>query len=227
MRACTLSYSLYICVMPQAFLVGLGGYVLWRVQKEPGGHLTGWWLYVRLTNQAPTASVVCFGCTDYAAVNSVPHLYVRGKTAKRDYLTMGHHLLKKFLAGWLFSIFPVPSYPRSPSPSIHRSSLKNSSPGLIAPGGALPPGPPPPPAPASGPSDPEPPVARRLPTTVPPPPQRLTVLQHWDGAEYGPEYLQLHSGDILLGPFVTDQEWVQAMQPRTGRQGWFPPDYAA
>lgn len=110
MRARTLSYSLCICVMPQAFLVGLGGYVLWRVEKEPGGHLTGWWLYVRLTNQAPSASVVSFGCTDYADVNPVPHLYCRGKSARRDYIGTGHGLLQQFIAGRPFFILIPPPF---------------------------------------------------------------------------------------------------------------------
>ena len=52
------------------------------------------------------------------------------------------------------------------------------------------------------------------------------MLQQWDGVTYGPEHLKLHAGDILLGPFGTEQVWVQALQPRTGWHGWFPPAYA-
>ena len=34
------------------------GYTTRRQDKQPGGHLTAWWLYARLDNQAPAKSEV-------------------------------------------------------------------------------------------------------------------------------------------------------------------------
>ncbi len=50
-----------------------------RVEKEPGGHATPWWIYAQLSPAAKSSSVVVFGETDHAEVNAVPHLWVRGK----------------------------------------------------------------------------------------------------------------------------------------------------
>ena len=60
------------------------GYSTWTVDKEPGGHLTPFWLYARMEMSCPTKSQVQFGCTSFAAVNARTHAYARGK---------GKHLL--------------------------------------------------------------------------------------------------------------------------------------
>ena len=52
---------------------------VWRRDKEPGGHLTPFWLQARMSTRAPSASVVQFGCTAFAEVNAAPHMYVRAK----------------------------------------------------------------------------------------------------------------------------------------------------
>ena len=52
-----------------------------REDKEPGNHLTPWWLYVRLNDRAPSKSEAQFGATDFADVNPVPHMWSRAKEA--------------------------------------------------------------------------------------------------------------------------------------------------
>ena len=62
----------------EAFIAD-AGFVVWRRYKEPGGHLTPFWLQARMSTRAPSASVVQFGCTAFAEVNDAPHMYVRAK----------------------------------------------------------------------------------------------------------------------------------------------------
>ena len=69
-------------------------FCVWRVDKEPGNHITPWWLYVRLSSSAPSKSVAKFGETDHASVNPIPHLWVR---AKEDYRNEALQLLRSFM----------------------------------------------------------------------------------------------------------------------------------
>ena len=71
------------------------GYTTRRQDKEPGGHITPWWLYVRLENRAPVKSEVQFGETDFADVNPAPHLWTR---AKECYRKKALGLLREFMA---------------------------------------------------------------------------------------------------------------------------------
>lgn len=69
-------------------------YQTWRVSKATGNHLTGWWLYVRLNNHAPSKSQVQYGATAFEDVNPVPHLWSRAKEAyRRD----AHNILREFM----------------------------------------------------------------------------------------------------------------------------------
>jgi hypothetical protein len=84
----------------------------WTEEKQGTGHLTPWWLYLTLSADAPRASQVQFGATVHAAVNTVPHLWVRGSRGKpngRTWITEGHALLQSFVAGMLRP--PAPSRP--------------------------------------------------------------------------------------------------------------------
>ena len=112
------------------------GYATWRVDKEPGGHVTAtrpkcslckctvdsdciiqfeitahvvsWWLYARLALAAPSASVVQFGVTDYADVNPTPHMWARGGWKKTDYLGQATELLRNFLRGRIWIVLQTP-----------------------------------------------------------------------------------------------------------------------
>lgn len=196
---------------------------MWQVQKQPGGHLTHWWLYVRLSALAPTSSVVSFGCTDYAEVNPVPHLYCRGK---RDYLSAGYQLLQQFLAS-LLAPAAAASAPPPPGPPPALSGAAADAPVASGtPAAALGKGPP-------GRADPAPPIAMPLPATVPPPPSALRVLADWDPltwVESGDGYLRLVRSERLIpccSPEVDPEGWAYALQPRTGLHGFFPPEFAA
>ena len=148
-----------------------------REDKEPGNHVTPWWLYVRLSQHAPSKSEVQVGETEYAVVNPVPHLWFRAKEAYRDF---AHRLLRSFMqqmeadaSGW------------------------------------------------------EPP---RLPL-LPLPPRRLVArsiaLADFYGHEYGPDYLNLAKGDIVLPARVPEgvdaEGW--AYGSLDGNTGWYPPDF--
>ena len=56
-------------------------YTTRKQDKRPGRHLTAWWLYARLDNRAPAKSEVQYGETDFAEVNTAPHLWTRQKKA--------------------------------------------------------------------------------------------------------------------------------------------------
>ena len=55
------------------------GFSTWAVDKEPGNHLTNFWLYTRMDSSSPAKSQVQFGCTRFAVVNPKVHAYARGK----------------------------------------------------------------------------------------------------------------------------------------------------
>ena len=76
-----------------AFLRGLGFHT-WTVQKEPGGHLTAFWLYVVLDAHCSKRSKVQFGCTRFASVNLNIHAYARGKA---PHLAAAVDLLQHFV----------------------------------------------------------------------------------------------------------------------------------
>ena len=70
-----------------------------RVQKQPGGHITHWWLYVRFEEQAPSRSLVQFGETCHAEVNPAPHLWLR---AKEEFRSRALELLRGFIKEMVF-----------------------------------------------------------------------------------------------------------------------------
>ena len=81
------------------FLQALG-FSPWAVDKEPGGHLTNFWLYCRLDSSCPAKSQVQFGATDFAAVNRIPHSYARGRGR---HLAAAVKLLEHFVSEvWAF-----------------------------------------------------------------------------------------------------------------------------
>lgn len=84
-----------------------------REDKEPGNHLTPWWLYVRFNNYAPSKSEAQFGATDFADVNPVPHMWSR---AKVDYRDAAQELLQDFMRAMVAaaSAPPPPLIPPRP-----------------------------------------------------------------------------------------------------------------
>ena len=90
------------------------GYSTRRQDKEPGGHVTAWWLYARLDNRAPAKSEVQYGETDFAEVNPSPHLWARAKEAYRKEAL---RLLRKFVAATEeMSTLPPPPHRPAPRP---------------------------------------------------------------------------------------------------------------
>ena len=103
-----------------------------RVPKEPGGHVTDWWIYATLSGLAPSSSVVVFGETEHLDVNPVPHLWVRGK---KKWIDMGFSLLSAFMknlmktespaapppARWLSAVLPGPPPTSSLQPRATQS----------------------------------------------------------------------------------------------------------
>lgn len=93
------------------------GVTCWRVMKEPGGHVTPWWLYARLN---PGSAQIQFGETTHAAVDARPHMWVRGKDKPRN---AGAALLRSWLARSeplpqrRVHVPPPPSDPPPPPPS--------------------------------------------------------------------------------------------------------------
>jgi hypothetical protein len=85
----------------------------WRVAKPPGGHITPWWIYLRLSTEAPVSSVVKFGETIFAEVNPVPHLWVRGKAR---WIDAGFQLLTDFVARTLTRTLQQAAQPPPPPP---------------------------------------------------------------------------------------------------------------
>ena len=84
-----------------------------REYKPPGGHVTPWWLYVTLAEDAPSRSEVQFGETDHAEVNPVPHLWVRAKEAYRP---TAKRLLLEFMGERQLYGPPRPPMPSRPPP---------------------------------------------------------------------------------------------------------------
>ena len=84
----------------------------WRVDKEPGGHVTSWWIYCQLSSAAPSSSVVVFGETDFAEVNATPHLWVRGKA---KWIDAGYKLLVEYMAAERV-VAELPPKPKRPPP---------------------------------------------------------------------------------------------------------------
>ena len=79
----------------QEWLAALG-YTTWRIEKEPGNHLTNYWVYTFMSNSAPSKkNQVQFGCTRFAAVNPRTHAYARGRA---PYLSAAVKLLQKFIS---------------------------------------------------------------------------------------------------------------------------------
>ena len=70
------------------------GFSTWTVRKEPGNHLTAFWLYARLDDTLPAKSRIQFGCTKFAEVNPSVHAYARGKA---EHLSSAVALLQKFV----------------------------------------------------------------------------------------------------------------------------------
>ena len=90
------------------------GYTTRRQDKQPGGHLTAWWLYARIDNKAPAKSEVQYGETDFAEVNPAPHLWTR---AKEGYRKEALRLLREFVAATEeMSTLPPPPHRPAPRP---------------------------------------------------------------------------------------------------------------
>ena len=90
------------------------GYSTRKQDKEPGGHVTAWWLYARLDNRAPAKSEVQYGETDFADVNPSPHLWARAKEAYRKEAL---RLLREFVAATEeMSTLPPPPHRPAPRP---------------------------------------------------------------------------------------------------------------
>ena len=70
------------------------GFSTWTVRKEPGNHLTAFWVYARLDDTLPAKSRIQFGCTKFAEVNPSVHAYARGKA---EHLSSAVALLQKFV----------------------------------------------------------------------------------------------------------------------------------
>ena len=145
----------------------------WRVDKEPGGHVTPWWIYAQLSPAAESSSVVVFGETDHAAVNAAPHLWTRGK---ENWIGCAYDLLREFV-------------------SAERRAAE----------------PPPPPQP-------------------PLPPGTYRARADFNGFQYGPGYLVLREGGLVLpreAPAGADPGgWAYGRCVATGALGWYPPDFA-
>ena len=78
------------------------------------------------------------------------------------------------------------------------------------------------------------PLATPLPAFIPPPPPSLHVLADWDPltwVENSDDYLHLVRSERLIplsSPVGVDPEgWSYAYQHRTGKEGYYPPDYAS
>ena len=76
-----------------------------EIDKEPGGHITNWWLYTAGDSLAPKQTQMVFGETTHPEVNRIPHMWVR---AKSQWLNFGVALLEEWLAA-------LDAAPRSPS----------------------------------------------------------------------------------------------------------------
>ena len=87
----------------------------WRVYKEPGGHVTSWWIYAQLSPAAVSSSVVVFGETDHAEVNAVPHLWIRGK---EKWIGDGFKLLRDFVSAERRAAELPPPPPQRPPPPL-------------------------------------------------------------------------------------------------------------
>ena len=187
-----------------------------RTQKEAGGHITDWWLDVSFDSQRLTKSGVRFGETNYAAVNSVPHLWAN---AKKNYVRFSLNLLKDFLAAMTAAAEAAP-LPPLPPPA-------RGLPACV-------PGPPAAPAP---PQDPGP----QLPAQPRPAQEKSArfgrVMYSWDAGAWGPGYLTLARDDLLeyFAPPVESRGWeygtvLQEAAAQEGgsasgacQSGWFPP----
>ena len=71
------------------------GFSTWTMDKEPGNHLTNFWLYASMDSSSPAKSRVQFGCTQFAAVNPQVHAYARGKG---QHLSAAVDLLRNFVS---------------------------------------------------------------------------------------------------------------------------------
>ena len=113
-------------LQPEVLVVG-------RQEKEEGGHVTGWNLIAVGRVEAPAKSRLLFGETIHAAVNPVPHLWVRGK---QQWLGFGQSLLSQWVANGCPAVTALSPMPLSAHPA--EPTLRPSSSPM-----PLPPGPPP------------------------------------------------------------------------------------
>ena len=78
------------------------GFNTWTIDKEPGNHLTNFWLHTRMDSSAPTKSQVQFGCTKFGKVNPRIHAYCRGKA---PHLSAAVKLLRYYVEQvWSFGV---------------------------------------------------------------------------------------------------------------------------
>ena len=78
------------------------GFETWVVQKQPGNHLTPFWLHTRMSSSCPAKSQIQYGCTSFADRNPKVHAYARGKA---PHLSAAVLLLQKFVEQvWSFGV---------------------------------------------------------------------------------------------------------------------------
>ena len=97
--------------------LALRGFSTWTIDKEPGNHLTNFWVHTRMDSSTPTKSQVQFGCTNFGKVNPRIHAYARGKG---QHLSAAVLLLQNFVEQvWSFGV-PVEQTPAvGPPPAPH------------------------------------------------------------------------------------------------------------
>ena len=179
--------------------------------KTGSGHVTPWWIYLQISTEAPSRSVVQYGETTFQGVNPVPHLWVRGK---RGWIDDGAALLRAFMQRMLrrhVATLSPPSMPLRP-PMPTRAPPRWSTPER---------------APQFDNHLPVPNASGAAPHGRT---GELIVLADFDGAAYGSEYMQLRKGDIVekrVSPAnVPPEGWSFGWHREGDRDGWYPGHYA-
>ena len=95
------------------------GFSTWTIDKEPGNHLTNFWLYTLIDSSAPTQSQVQFGWTQFASVNPRIHAYAR---TKGQHLSAAVVLLQNIVEQvWSFRVSEEQTPAVEPSPAPQRN----------------------------------------------------------------------------------------------------------
>ena len=78
------------------------GFETWVVEKQPGNHLTPFWLHTRIDSSCPAKSQIQYGCTSFANCSPRVHAYARGKA---PHLSAAVLLLQNFVEQvWSFGV---------------------------------------------------------------------------------------------------------------------------